>query len=200
MDSSSALSHLPTLVAEHGYLLASTTAIAFYGVFAGGFFVGGARGKAFGKEWVKTPAAEKLIEEHKKALGDASKDDKGGVPKFSASGYPDMGSGRYSATLPYKAWFEFNNAQRVHYNLVENLPSILALHLVAGVYFPRAAAAAAVPWLVARHIWGMNYVSAGPEGRYNGIAALHQLCLISWFGMAVAGSLKAAGLITTSAF
>lgn len=196
MDSS--LSHLPKLVAEHGYLLASTTAIAFYGIFAGGYFVGGARGKAFGKEWVKTPAAEKLIEEHKKALGD-SKDDKV-VPKFSTSGYPDMGSGRYAATLPYKAWFEFNNAQRVHYNLLENLPSILTLHLVAGLYFPRAAAAAAVPWLVARHIWGVNYVSAGPEGRYNGIAMLHQVCLLSWLGMAVAGSLKASGLITISAF
>jgi hypothetical protein len=192
------LAHLPKLVAEHGYLLASTTAIAFYGVFAGGYFVGGARGKAFGKEWVKTPAAEKLAEEHKKALGD-SKDDKT-VPKFSSNGYPDMGSGRYASTLSYKAWFDFNNAQRVHYNLVENLPSIIALHLVAGVYFPRAAAAAAVPWLVARHMWGVNYVAAGPEGRYNNIAALHQLCTLAWFGMAVAGSLKASGVLTTSAF
>ena len=67
-------------------------------------------------------------------------------------------------------------------------------------YFPATAAALAVPWLVARHVWGMNYVGAGPEGRYNGIAAVHQLCTLAWFGMAVAGSLKASGLLTTSAF
>jgi hypothetical protein len=99
-----------------------------------------------------------------------------------------------------QAWYEFNNAQRVHYNLVENLTSIITLQLCAGAYFPRAAAALAVPWLVARHVWGVNYVTAGPEGRYNGIAAVHQLCAISWLGLAVAGSLKAAGVLTTSAF
>ena len=170
--------------------------------------------------------------------------------------------GRYSNTLSYKDWYQFNNAQRVHYNLVENIASIITLHLCAGVqvqfcsrktrrpparphpqqlspyliaplaqcprsYFPRAAAAIAVPWLVARHgkylphakpspspqkispeptqhinlaAWGVNYVTAGPEGRYNNIAVLHQLALITWFGLAVAGSLKATGLITTSMF
>ena len=88
----------------------------------------------------------------------------------------------------------------MHYNLVENLPSLITLQLCAGAYFPATAAALAVPWLVARHVWGMNYVGAGPEGRYNGIAAVHQLCTLAWFGMAVAGSLKASGLLTTSAF
>ena len=88
----------------------------------------------------------------------------------------------------------------MHYNLVENLSTIITLQLCAGAYFPRAAAALAVPWIVARHVWGVNYVTAGPEGRYNGIAAVHQLCLLSWFGLAVAGSLKAAGWLTTSAF
>ena len=188
---------LPKLLAEHGYLMASTTAIAFYGVLAGGLFVGGSRSKIFGAEWLKKPEVAALVATHEKELSDGK--DKG-APKFSANGYPDMGMGRYSNTLSYKDWYAFNNAQRVHYNLVENLPSIITLHLVAGVYFPRAAAFAAVPWLVARHIWGMNYVSAGPEGRYNGIAALHQLCLLSWFGMAVAGSLKATGAITTTWF
>ena len=94
----SATSHLPKLMAEHGYLLASSTAIAFYGVFAGGFFVGGARGKAFGKEWMKKPEAVALADEHKAAF-----DKEAVVPKFSESGYPDMGHGRYAATLPYKA-------------------------------------------------------------------------------------------------
>ena len=190
------IAHLPKLVAEHGYLLASSTALAFYGIFAGGYFVGGARGKAFGKEWLKDPKVQAIVDEHNNALADDKT--KTVAPKFSANGYPDMGMGRYSDTLSYKDWYSFNNAQRVHYNLVENLPSLITLHLLAGAYFPRASAALAVPWLVARHIWGVNYISAGPEGRYNGIAVLHQLCMLSWFGMAVAGSLKASGVVSTS--
>ena len=36
-------------------------------------------------------------------------------------GYPDMGNGRYSAKLTYKDWFEFNSAQRIHYNYLESV-------------------------------------------------------------------------------
>ena len=126
------MSTLPKLLAEHGYLIASSTALAFYGVFAGGYFVGGMRGKAFGKEWVKKPEVQALIDTHNAALT-ANDKDKAPVPKFSDNGYPDMGMGRYSNTLSYKDWYQFNNAQRVHYNLVENIASIITLHLCAGV-------------------------------------------------------------------
>jgi hypothetical protein len=32
-------------------------------------------------------------------------------------GYPDMGSGRYSAKLSDEEWIKFNNYQRAHYNV-----------------------------------------------------------------------------------
>ncbi len=45
-------------------------------------------------------------EEHLKAFGTE-------IPK---AGYPDTGNGYYSKNLSYEEWFQFNNAQRAHYN------------------------------------------------------------------------------------
>lgn len=44
------------------------------------------------------------FDEHKKATGSDS---------MPPNGYPDMGSGRFAALLPYGAWLDFNNRQRV---------------------------------------------------------------------------------------
>ena len=65
-----------------------------------------ARSKAFTPE-----VMEKFLKEHQEAFGESEKP--------SAGGYPDMGNGRYSKELSYSAWYNFNNAQRVHYNLIE---------------------------------------------------------------------------------
>lgn len=51
--------------------------------------------------------------------------------KPAGLGFPDTGNGRFSKMLPYKDWLKFNNAQRVHYNFLENLPIILALIVIA---------------------------------------------------------------------
>ena len=115
--------------------------------------------------------------------------------KFSNNGYPDMGNGLYAKTLSYKEWYEFNLAQRAHYNLVESFPSALGLHFLGGLYFPIPSASLAVLWIVCRHIWSINYKKGGPEARYNGIAAGHALALLGWFGMGVAGGLKLSGLL-----
>ena len=45
----------------------------------------------------------RMGEEHKQA----------GIP-VPLSGYPDHGSGRYAAVLPYSNWFTWNTAVRVH--------------------------------------------------------------------------------------
>lgn len=66
-------------------------------------FVGAARRAAFDGEYYRQSAVKALAEEHKKATGDA---------KLPRGGYPDMGSGRYSAHLSYGQWYAFNNAQR----------------------------------------------------------------------------------------
>ena len=55
-------------------------------------------------------------------------------------GYPDMGAGYYSKRIPYKDWYEFNCAQRVHGNSLEHLSWSLPLLMVAGVFQPTLAA------------------------------------------------------------
>ena len=96
----------------------------------------------------------------------------------------------------YKEWFAFNNQQRAHYNLVENFPGALTLQVLAGLYFPRVSSGLAVLWIAARHVWAKNYISGGPENRYSGLAGLHIVSVLGWFGMAVAGGLKLTGLVS----
>lgn len=76
-----------------------------------------------------------------------------------------MGNGRFAATLSYPEWYAFNNAQRAHYNLVENISGALTLHVLSGLFFPVPTAASAVLWIAARHVWASNYVKSGPNAR-----------------------------------
>ena len=64
--------------------------------------------------------------------------------KLPAGGYPDMGSGRYSALLPYADWLSFNNAQRAHQNYIEGATSAVTLALVSGLKSPLPTAGAVV--------------------------------------------------------
>lgn len=57
-------------------------------VVTGGRFVSGARRKVFTAEFFRKAKESGLLEEHKKATGS---------DKLPTGGYPDMGSGRYSA-------------------------------------------------------------------------------------------------------
>ena len=104
-----------------------------------------------------------------------------------------MGNGRFADTLSYGQWYAFNNAQRAHYNLVENFAPALGLHVLSGLFFPRITAGSALLWIAARHVWSSNYVKAGPNARYSGIAASHIICLLGWLGASVAGGLRLAG-------
>merc|ERR1712193_132342 len=96
-----------------------------------------------------------LTDEHKKAFG-------GEIPK---EGYPDMGSGRFSALLEYKDWYTFNCAQRAHQNYVEQAASIVILVLLVGLYAPVTAAQAAVVYIIGREFYSFGYRSGGPGGR-----------------------------------
>jgi hypothetical protein len=93
-----------------GWVVISAAAIAAQIVVTGFRFVNGARSKAFGADFFRRAKDAGLLEEHKKATGS---------DKLPRGGYPDMGSGRFSALLPYGDWLAFNNAQRAHYNYVE---------------------------------------------------------------------------------
>ena len=69
--------------------------------------MGGTRATVFGKEFLEAqktnPRFTEMLDEHKKVTGES---------KFPTGFYPDMGTGRYSAFLPYKQWLQFANMQR----------------------------------------------------------------------------------------
>ena len=79
-------------------------------------------------------------------------------------------------------------------NLVESFPSALGLHVLSGLFFPKITAASSLVWILARHAWSSNYVTSGANARYNGIAALHAVCLLGWFGASIYGGWSMAQL------
>ena len=176
---------LPSLLSEHGYLMLSSTALCLYSAFWVPFvFAGSERSKTFGKKWAESKEAQAIQAEHQKELPNI---------KFSTSGYPDMGNGRYAATVSYSSWFKFNLAQRAHYRFMESFPALLGLHVLAGIYFPVASAALAPLYMWTYHVFGRNYVEGGPENRYSGLAAVQYVSILGWLFMAFAGSLKMIG-------
>lgn len=99
-----------------------------------------------------------------------------------------MGSGLYSTKLTYKQWYDFNNAQRAHYNFVEFAPSTFIWILIAGIYFPIPAAALGFGVFIARLIFSLGYRNSGPSGRLFGAAA-NDLLLLGEMGLAVASGI-----------
>jgi len=129
---------------EFGYVLWTASLMGFQCVLTGGLFVGPARGKAFGAEFQEAAKRAGLLEEHKKATGE---------DKLPGNGYPDMGSGRFTALLPYAKWLAFNNAQRAHGNYVEGIASALVLLLTAGIYNPRWATILGLTYVAGRQVY-----------------------------------------------
>ncbi len=80
-----------------------------------------------------------------------------------------MGNGRYAEKLSYKAWYEYNSAQRAHYNFVEWIASTLLLIAVSGVYFPIPAASLGLAIFIGRIIYSIGYFMGGPKGRSIGV-------------------------------
>lgn len=54
----------------------------------------------------------------------------------SRLGFPDAGNGRYSRVLSYAAWLDFNNTQRAHLNLTEQLPLTITFFFAALLLMP----------------------------------------------------------------
>lgn len=96
-----------------------------------------------------------------------------------------MGCGRYSQKLSYQEWYNFNNAQRVHYNFIEYAPSIFVFLFVAGLYFPVSAAAIGLAIIIFRAIYAIGYSSGGPGSRVLGAVAAH-FCWMGLFGLSLA--------------
>ena len=108
-----------TLDTNIAFALSSIAGIAIQCILVGFFAIGGKRSKMFSQEFLD----EHYGEEHFRHFGEK-------IPK---GGYPDMGCGRYAERLSYKDWYLFNNAQRVHYNFVEQVAPIIALIFITAL-------------------------------------------------------------------
>ena len=118
----------------------------------------------------------KFRDEHKIAFGNQS--------SLTPGGFPDCGNGFYSDKLPYHAWYDFNNAVRVHLNFVESLPSIVSILLICGLIYPLATAIIGAINCVTRIIYILMYLQGGPNqriiGAVGGSGPLYGLALLSF--------------------
>ena len=80
-------------------------------------------------------------------------------------GYPDMGAGYYSKRIPYKDWWDFNCAQRIHGNSLEHLSWALPMMMVTGVFQPTLTAALGCVILGGRELYRYGYTQK--EGAAN---------------------------------
>ena len=104
------------------------------------------RAKTYTEEYLK----KNYEEEHKKAFPNDKR-----VPKF---GYPDMGCGWYSSKLSYKEWFQFNVAQRIHGNFLEQLVTVTLLILIAGLKYPAYTFYAGIAYSIGRLLMAIGYM------------------------------------------
>ena len=156
---------------EYGYVLLTAFWIAFQCYMTGFVLVEYKRAKTYTQEYLD----KNYLEEHQKAF---PKDKK--VPKF---GYPDMGNGWYSSKLTYKQWFQFNLAQRVHHNFLEQCIIVVFLILVAGIRHPGYTVIAGGCYSLGRILNAIGY-SQSVKGRVPGFV-FGMLTLFTLMGMSV---------------
>eukprot|EP00416_Gambierdiscus_australes_P041331 CAMPEP_0171093980 /NCGR_PEP_ID=MMETSP0766_2-20121228/39431_1 /TAXON_ID=439317 /ORGANISM="Gambierdiscus australes, Strain CAWD 149" /LENGTH=177 /DNA_ID=CAMNT_0011552499 /DNA_START=98 /DNA_END=631 /DNA_ORIENTATION=+ len=169
---------------DFGYVMVSAALIALETIGMGASVMG-LRQKFFMSDAFKKKLTESgLLEEHKKAFPKQ--------PGGPLLGYPDMGSGRYAALLPYAEWVEFNNAQRSHQNMLEQAPSALVLLILGGLQMPKVSATLGLGYFLGRILYALGYRGErGAKGREVGaISAL--LCVLGLFGCTVYSGLKLA--------
>ena len=144
-----------TLDRSYGLVLLSATAIGFQCYFTGYIVPMGMRKQVFSKEYME------------KNFGEIHAAEVGG--KLPSLGYPDMGSGRYAEKLPYKDWFELNNAMRTHQQFVEQVGIVIPFVLIGGLSAPKLAAAFGFSYFTGRLLYTAGYTTKeGPSARGRG--------------------------------
>jgi uncharacterized membrane protein YecN with MAPEG domain len=155
------------LTNEHGWALAAVLLVVFEGAIFS-LMVGRVRSRVFNGQFMD----EKFGDLHFKTFQSA----------VSKNGYPDMGNGRYSEHLNYRDWYDFNNAQRVHYNYLENVNSYVVYLLAAALYHPFEAAILGAIIFVFRLVYAITYLRSGSDNPLRGISSL--ICVLtSWVAL-----------------
>ena len=93
--------------------------------------------KTFNKKFYKENGFDEL---HRTAFGQGAPD----------GGYPDQGNGRFCMKLPYKEWYLFNCAQRVHMNYVEGFTVFVLGTFISGIIYPHLTFAVQSVYIVGR--------------------------------------------------
>ena len=149
-----------TLSENFGLVIISCAVISFQIMMTGFIVVSRARSKVFTKSFL----TDNFGEEH--YLYTHEKIEK-------THGYPDMGNGRYSEKLDYKDWLIFNKAQRVHYNYLEHVASILMVTLLGGLFFPILASVFGFLYAFGRLLYTIFYqTDEGATNKWRGLGAL----------------------------
>ncbi len=161
------------------YVLIMMSLISLQCFFTPAFFVGPVRKRVFSANFMS-----QFMDEHREAHAHLTE------PVLEpVNGYPDMGNGRFSEKLTYKEWYEFNNAQRVHMNFVEQLPMVLIIILVASFTKPLAALILSIAYFLLRLIYAIGYAIKGPNFRALG-AIPNLLVKLTLFGLAFYTSIQ----------
>ena len=97
--------------------------------------------------------------------------------KAPRGGYPDTGNGKYSVKLSYAEWFEFNNAQRVQYNFLEQIVPIFIWVFVSALYQPLVAAIFGLTYFVGRFFYSIGYLKSPAQRVFGAI-----ICDLAYLG------------------
>jgi glutathione S-transferase len=157
---------------EYAWVVFISAVIGFQ-VLLQGFGIGSVRRRLFTKEF---------FEKNFKGVNYAS----------HKGGYPDCGSGHFSAKLSTDDWIQFANYQRSHLNYVEGVATAISLVLLDGLYCARLAFVLGLVYVVGRAIYSWGYRSQGPGGRLVG-AILLDLALLALVGHVFYRSFKLGG-------
>jgi len=154
------------VTANFGLVVISCAIICLQIIVTGFFVVGRARKKVFTKDFLR----DNFGEEHEQYTNANIEE---------TSGYPDMGNGRYSAKLDYNSWLHFNIAQRIHYNYLEFVASILMVTFLGGLNFPILASSFGFAYAFGRLLYSIFYQSKeGAKNIWRGLGAI--ICDLSF--------------------
>lgn len=129
---------------------------------------------------------ERYGEEHRKALGENMKINKGG--------YPDIGNNLYADLLPYRDWVRVNNAQRAHEKLIQSMIILYPNAFLGMLVYPRFTLFLMYAFLWFRLLHINGYLSFRGYNKAVGAEEFSKLCLVLFVGTAMLSSLNILGV------
>ena len=132
------------------------------------------------KKRVYSPEHMKQYEiEHQQEFGPESS-----VAQF---GLPDQGTGWYSKDLPYKDWIDIQAGMRVPMNYIEQIPLLVFLASISGLYYPFATMILVWVALIGRILYTIGYMKESKFRIPGFLIAL--ICVLGLMGMSIITSL-----------